>query len=150
MADRMPESASAPLLVVAAALLSRDGLVLVQRRRDGGHHGGLWEFPGGKIEPGETPEAALARELAEELAIAVDSAAMTPIAFATQPGERPLILLLYLVAAWQGVPAATVADALAWHRPADLAALPMPPADRPLVAMLMAALKARACQTQLL
>jgi 8-oxo-dGTP diphosphatase len=125
------------LTVVAAALVNTAGEVLVQQRPAAKAHGGLWEFPGGKVEPGETPEHALARELAEELGIAVDPAILVPLAFATEPhGERHLLLLLYLARHWLGDPVATEADAIAWLRPAALHALPMPPADLPLVQML--------------
>jgi len=125
------------LTVVAAALVNAAGEVLVQRRPAAKAHGGLWEFPGGKIEPGETPEQALARELAEELAIAVDPATLAPLAFATEPhGERHLLLLLYIARQWHGEPVATAADVVAWVRPAALRTLPMPPADQPLVALL--------------
>lgn len=118
------------LLVVAAALFDADGRVLVQRRPDGKQHGGLWEFPGGKVEAGEEPETALARELAEELGIAVDSAACEPLAFAT--AER-IVLLLYRCTGWTGEPAATDGATLAWMAVDALDALDMPPADRPLI-----------------
>jgi 8-oxo-dGTP diphosphatase len=125
------------MIVVAAAITASDGRVLVQRRPAGKAHGGLWEFPGGKVDPGETPEAALVRELAEELGIAVAPAALTPIAFASEPaGDRHILLLLYRVRRWSGEPRALAADALAWRLPADMVALPMPPADRPLVSAL--------------
>jgi 8-oxo-dGTP diphosphatase len=123
--------------VVAAALVDDAGRVLLQRRPPGKQMADLWEFPGGKIEPGESPEAALARELAEELAIAVDPAAVTPLAFASAPaGLRHLLLLLYVVRRWTGEPQPLEASALAWVHPADMAALAMPPADVPLVAAL--------------
>ncbi len=93
--------------------------------------------PGGKVEPGESPEAALARELWEELAITVDPTALVPVMFASAVlGERHLLLLLYRVGAWRGEPRPLAATALRWLAPADMAALPMPPADRPLVAAL--------------
>ncbi|WP_313931871.1 (deoxy)nucleoside triphosphate pyrophosphohydrolase [Sphingomonas sp. BAUL-RG-20F-R05-02] len=127
------------LLVVAAALIEADGRVLMQRRPPGKAHAGLWEFPGGKVELGEAPEAALARELREELGITVAAADLAPLAFASVPaGARNLVLLLYGCKRWVGVPAALEADALVWRRPASLRDLPMPPADLPLVAALEA------------
>ncbi|UVO52392.1 (deoxy)nucleoside triphosphate pyrophosphohydrolase [Sphingomonas sp. SUN019] len=106
----------------------------MQQRPVGKALAGLWEFPGGKVEPGETPEAALVRELAEELDIAVDPAALRPIAFATHPADgRNLLLLLYMIRAWRGEPRAIEATALRWAAPAVLRTLPMPPADAPLI-----------------
>ena len=131
---------SPPMLVVAGALALADGRVLLQQRPEGRQHAGLWEFPGGKVEPGETPEAALVRELGEELGIRVDPAALSPAAFVTAPlPGRTLILLLYRVAAWAGEPRALDAAALAWVPPAAMAAWPMPPADYPLAAYLAGA-----------
>jgi 8-oxo-dGTP diphosphatase len=125
------------LLVVAAALAGPEGRVLLQQRAAGRQMAGLWEFPGGKVESGERPEAALARELAEELGIAVDEGALAPCAFASAAlGERNLVLLLYLCRTWSGDPRALDAAALRWVRPAEMRALPMPPADVPLVAAL--------------
>ena len=127
----------APLLVVAAALIRADGRVLVQQRPIDKHHGGLWEFPGGKVEPGETPEAALVRELNEELGIVVPGDALTALTFASVPGpDRPLVLLLYHVMRWAGEPRAIEAPAIRWVATADLYDLPMPPADAPFVALL--------------
>jgi len=124
-------------IVVAAALIDVDGRVLVQRRPVGGSMAGLWEFPGGKIDTGETPEAALIRELDEELGIATDAACLAPAAFASEAlGETQLLLLLYICRRWRGVPRPLHADSLRWCRPAELFALPMPPADRPLIALL--------------
>jgi 8-oxo-dGTP diphosphatase len=126
------------LLVVAAALIAGDGRVLLQRRAEGRAMAGLWEFPGGKVEPGEAPEGALVRELAEELGIKVDPAALTAAAFASAPlGERHLLLLLYVCRDWIGEPSALDAAELAWVAPADMGVLAMPPADVPLVEWLV-------------
>ncbi len=125
------------LWVVAAALFDGEGRVLVQQRPPGKSMAGLWEFPGGKLEPGETPEAALARELAEELGIAVHASDLTPATFASEPlGERHLLMLLYTCRKWAGIPRAHHATAIAWHDAAELHDLPMPPADVPLVRFL--------------
>lgn len=122
------------LLVVAVALVDRDGRVLVQQRPPGKPMAGLWEFPGGKVEAGEVPEAALARELAEELGIAIDAHALAPTAFASEGlGGRHLLLLLYVAREWEGTPEPHHASALQWVRPAEMRALAMPPADVPLV-----------------
>ena len=134
---------SAPplLFVVAAALVDDAGRVLVQQRPPGSAMAGLWEFPGGKVEPDETPEAALIRELDEELGIAVMPEALAPLTFASEPtGARHLLLLLYLCRAWHGVPRVIEATALQWCAPKDLRALAMPPADLPFIAVLQRAL----------
>ncbi|PZO91441.1 MAG: 8-oxo-dGTP diphosphatase MutT [Sphingomonas sanxanigenens] len=129
------------LLVVAAALIDRDGRVLVQQRPEGKALAGLWEFPGGKVESGETPEAALVRELAEELGIETESACLAPAAFASEPlSGRHMILLLYVCRKWRGAPEAREAAGLRWVRPVELHALPMPPADKPLIGLLDALL----------
>ena len=129
------------LIVVAAAMVDRDGRVLVQQRPEGTAMAGLWEFPGGKLEPGETPEAALIRELAEELGIEVDHGCLAPACFASEPlGERHLLLLVYALRKWKGVPEARHATALRWVRPVELYGLDMPPADRPLIGLLEALL----------
>ena len=121
------------LLVVAAALIAGDGSILVQQRRAGGVHGGLWEFPGGKCERGEALRDALVRELGEELGIRVEAAALEPLAFAAEPHRAgELLLLLFTCREWQGEPRPLDAQALRWCAPDDLAALPMPPADVPL------------------
>lgn len=130
-----------PLFVVAAALVDQTGRVLVQQRPPGKAMAGLWEFPGGKVEPDEAPEAALARELHEELGIAVTPAALTPLTFASEPlAERHLLLLLYLCRDWSGTPQALDAAQIAWHVASDLRALAMPPADAPFVSALEATL----------
>lgn len=128
-------------LVVAAALIDPDGRVLVQQRPPDKAHGGLWEFPGGKIEVGETPEAALIRELAEELGIDVEQSCLAPAVFASNAigsGDEHLLLLLYVCRKWQKQPQPLEASALAWHRPVALHRLAMPPADRPLIGLLEA------------
>lgn len=129
--------------VVAGALVDGDGRVLLQRRPADKELGGTWEFPGGKVEPGEMPEAALVRELAEELGVAVPIDALEPLTFATADlGDRHLVLLLYRVRRWSGVPRALEASGMIWVAPADMAGLPMPPADRLFPAALALALGA--------
>lgn len=131
-----------PLIVAAVALLDGNNRVLVQQRAAGKAHGGLWEFPGGKLEAGETPAAALVRELAEELAIVVTPDDLTPLAFGTDAaGARSLLLLLFTARRWRGEPRAVEAAALRWATLAALAELPMPPADRPLVTALQRLLR---------
>lgn len=126
--------------MVAAALVDRQGRVLLQRRAPGRAMAGLWEFPGGKVEPDERPEAALVRELEEELGIEVETGALTPAAFASADSPegtgRHMLLLLYLCREWRGEPRPLDAAELAWVRPADMPALPMPPADEPLIPLL--------------
>jgi 8-oxo-dGTP diphosphatase len=123
--------------VVAAALVDGEGRVLLQRRAPGRAMAGLWEFPGGKVEPDERPEAALVRELAEELGISVETGALTPTAFASADNEgRHMLLLLYLCREWQGKPRALDASELRWVFPGEMASLPMPPADEPLIPLL--------------
>ena len=127
------------LFIVAAALIDADGRVLVQQRPADKAMGGLWEFPGGKVEPGETPEAALIRELREELGIETQEACLAPACFASEPlGGRHMILLLYVCRKWRGVPRPLEAPALRWLRPVELHNLPMPPADAPLIGLLEA------------
>lgn len=125
------------MTVVAAALIEGAGRILLQRRAPGREMAGLWEFPGGKVEAGELPEAALARELQEELGIGIETADLAPACFASAPvGGRHMLLLLYLCRRWRGEPAALDASALAWLRPEEMRPGEMPPADRPLVTML--------------
>jgi 8-oxo-dGTP diphosphatase len=127
------------LMVVAAALVDARGRVLLQQRAPGRQMAGLWEFPGGKVEPDERPEAALVRELREELGIETEEARLAPAAFASAPlGERHLILLLYICREWRGEPCALDASALKWLRPNEMAAGEMPPADAPLIPLLEA------------
>jgi len=125
------------LMVVAAALVDADGRVLLQKRSPGRQMEGLWEFPGGKVEPGEIPEDALIRELSEELGVETDSDCLVPIAFASAPlGDRHMLLLLYICRKWRGEPQPLDAEALQWVRPQQMFELPMPPADRPLISLL--------------
>lgn len=125
------------LLVVAAALIDREGRVLVQQRAPGRSMADLWEFPGGKIEPDETPEAALTRELEEELGIEVPPESLTPLTFASERlGDASMVLLLYVSRIWRGEPRPLDAAALRWVRPAELNAMPMPPADAPFIGVL--------------
>jgi 8-oxo-dGTP diphosphatase len=129
------------ITVVAAALVDARGRVLLQRRAAGRAMAGLWEFPGGKVEPGESAEAALVRELAEELGIEVAAEALEPAAFASAgaiDGRAPMLLLLYLCRNWRGHPHPLDAEALKWLRPEEMDAAEMPPADRPLIARLAA------------
>ena len=126
-----------PLIVVAAALIDAESRVFVQRRPAGKTMAGLWEFPGGKVEPGEQPEAALIRELREELLIETEEACLAPAAFSTgMIGERHLILLLYVCRKWRGVVQPHEADGSKWVRTNELFVLEMPPADQPLIAIL--------------
>ncbi|MBB3872823.1 MAG: (deoxy)nucleoside triphosphate pyrophosphohydrolase [Brevundimonas sp.] len=125
------------VLVVAVALIDVDGRVLIAKRPQGKALGGLWEFPGGKVEPGERPEAALIRELREELGIEVSESCLAPFVFASHAYDSfHLLMPLYLCRRWNGVVAAREHDALAWVKPDKLSAYPMPPADEPLVAWL--------------
>lgn len=122
------------MLVTAAALVDRCGLILLQKRPLTGSMPGLWEFPGGKVEVGETPEAALARELYEELDIVADASAFAPLTFASEPlGEKHLLLLLYTCHSWTGEPKPLFATDLRWVEAKSMHSLPMPPADVPLV-----------------
>ena len=104
-----------PLLVVAVALVDAEGRVLLQQRPPGKPMAGLWEFPGGKVEPGETPEAALVRELEEELGIETQESCLAPASFASEPlGDRHLLLLLYVCRKWRGVAEARAAGRRNW------------------------------------
>ena len=125
------------LLVVGAALIDGAGRVLVQQRPLDKQHGGLWEFPGGKVEAGETPESALVRELMEELAIEVSTDVLAPVGFST---GAEIVLLLYAARAWNGVPLATDGARLDWVSGEALGTLAMPPADVPLIATVRALL----------
>lgn len=132
-----PTSGKPTLLVAAVALIDPESRVLLARRPEGKPLAGLWEFPGGKVAPGETPEEALIRELREELGIDVSAACLGPFTFASHTYEKfHLLMPLYLCRRWQGQVTAMEGQALAWVRPARLGDYAMPPADIPLVAML--------------
>ena len=125
------------LLVAAVALVDSDGRVLIAQRPEGKAMAGLWEFPGGKVGPGETPEEALIRELAEELGIDVTVACLAPFTFASHRyDDFHLLMPLYVCRVWDGSVRPLEGQALKWVRPMRLGDYPMPPADRPLVAML--------------
>jgi len=125
------------VLVVAVALIDEQGRVLLARRPEGKKMAGLWEFPGGKMEKGETPEAALARELHEELGIEVAPRDFAPFVFASHAYDSfHLLMPVFLCRRWKGVPHAKEGQKLAWVAPTDLVEYPMPPADRPLIPML--------------
>jgi 8-oxo-dGTP diphosphatase len=132
------QNGSKPLLLVAAcALIDADGRVLLARRPEGKKMAGLWEFPGGKLHDGETPEAALIRELKEELDIDVTAACLAPFTFASYEYERfHLLMPLYLCRRWKGTPRPKENQTLIWVRPQKLADYPMPPADKPLIPLL--------------
>ncbi len=123
--------------VVAVALVDVDGRILISQRPRGKPMAGLWEFPGGKIEIGESPEKALIREIKEELNIDVSDKCLAPFTFASHKYEKfHLLMPLYVCRVWEGNVEAMEKQALKWVRPKNLAEYPMPPADRPLVAML--------------
>jgi 8-oxo-dGTP diphosphatase len=125
------------VLVSAVALVDVDGRVLLAQRPAGKAMAGLWEFPGGKVDPGETPENALIRELAEELGIDVAASCLAPFTFASHSyPDFHLLMPLYICRKWSGIPMAREGQRLTWVRPARLVDYPMPPADKPLVAML--------------
>lgn len=125
------------VLVAAVALIDPDGRVLLAQRPEGKPMAGLWEFPGGKLHAGETPEMALIRELEEELGIDVEASCLAPFTFASHAyPDFHLLMPLYVCRKWSGIVTAREAQQLKWVRPPHLADYPMPPADKPLVAML--------------
>ena len=137
MPTTAPDAPRPLVLVAACALVDPDGRVLVTRRPEGRSMAGLWEFPGGKLEPGETPEGCLIRELHEELGIETWSSCLAPLTFASHAYERfHLLMPLYVCRKWGGSPQSREGQALRWVRPADLRDLPMPPADLPLIPIL--------------
>ncbi|MBP1180511.1 (deoxy)nucleoside triphosphate pyrophosphohydrolase [Methylobacterium sp. PvR107] len=126
------------LLVVAVALVDVDGRVLVSERPPGKQLAGLWEFPGGKVEPGERPEQTLIRELAEELGIRVEEPCLAPLTFASHAyPDFHLLMPLYVCRRWTGTPRPMEGQALKWVRPKALRDLAMPPADAPLIPFLV-------------
>lgn len=132
-----PDAAVKVVLVSAVALIDADGRVLLAQRPEGKSMAGLWEFPGGKVEPGETPEAALIRELREELGIDTWASCLAPLTFASHSYDSfHLLMPLFACRKWQGIVAPQEGQALAWVRPADLRSYPMPPADVPLIPIL--------------
>ena len=136
-AARERRSALPLLLVAAAALVDRDGRVLLAQRPEGRHMAGLWEFPGGKVHAGETPEQTVIRELAEELGIDTRESCLAPIAFASHAYEEfHLLMPVFACRTWVGEPAPREGQAIAWVRPARLRDYPMPPADEPLIGLL--------------
>jgi 8-oxo-dGTP diphosphatase len=125
------------VLVAACALIDVDGRVLIAERPAGKSMAGLWEFPGGKVDPGERPEDALIRELKEELGIVVKEACLAPLTFASHSYEDfHLLMPLYVCRRWEGMVAAREGQKLAWVRPNKLRDYPMPPADVPLISHL--------------
>jgi 8-oxo-dGTP diphosphatase len=132
------ESGPLPLVLVAACvLLDGEGRILIAKRPEGRSLAGLWEFPGGKVEPGESPEHALIRELAEELGIGIAAADLAPLTFASHDyPDFHLLMPLFLCRRWRGTVAPHEGQELRWVKPAELLSYPMPPADEPLKAVL--------------
>ncbi|MFP5395017.1 MAG: (deoxy)nucleoside triphosphate pyrophosphohydrolase [Alphaproteobacteria bacterium] len=126
--------------VVAAAIVNAQGMVLMQRRRLDRDHGGLWEFPGGKVEPAETPAQSLCREIAEELGLTIVPADLTPVSFAAG-ADGPHVILLYLCRDWSGEPACLDGEEIAWFAPTDIPGLDLLPLDIPLAQALLNQIK---------
>jgi len=125
------------LLVSAVALIDRDGRILLAQRPEGKSMAGLWEFPGGKVEAGETPEACLVRELHEELGIETWDSCLAPLTFASHSyPDFHLLMPLFACRKWNGIPQAREGQTLAWVKAKDLRDYPMPPADIPLIPIL--------------
>ncbi len=126
------------LLVAACALVDADGRVLLSERPAGKQLAGLWEFPGGKVEPGESPEDTLVRELAEELGIVTQHACLAPLTFASHRYETfHLLMPLYVCRRFEGIPSGMEGQKIKWVRPRDMRDYPMPPADEPLIPFLI-------------
>lgn len=133
------------VLVVAVALIDREGRIMMQRRPEGRAHGGLWEFPGGKVERGESLEGALVREIAEELGIAIDIADLRPLTFASDPNQPPTprvphVILFYTCRQWLGEPESRDDQQIGWFVAEALSGLKMPPLDYPLADALISSI----------
>lgn len=134
---RSPAMNGALLLVVACALVDADGRVLLAQRPEGKAMAGLWEFPGGKVGPSETPEAALIRELREELGIDAAESCLAPLTFASHAYDAfHLLMPLYVCRVWKGAPIAREGQTLQWVAPGRLRDFPMPAADKPMIPVL--------------
>jgi 8-oxo-dGTP diphosphatase len=126
------------LLVTACALVDSDGRVLLTQRPEGKPLAGLWEFPGGKVDPGETPEESLIRELHEELGIVIKPACLAPLTFASHTYETfHLLMPLFICRRYEGIPRGMEGQVLKWVRPKNMRDYPMPPADIPLIPFLV-------------
>ena len=137
MPTTAPEGERPLVLVAAVALVDADGRVLLARRPEGKAMAGLWEFPGGKVADGETPEQALIRELREELGIDTEQSCLAPLSFASHGyDDFHLLMPLYVCRVWHGTAVAREGQELRWVRPARLRDFPMPPADAPLIPVL--------------
>ncbi|MBZ9793721.1 8-oxo-dGTP diphosphatase MutT [Rhizobium sp. 3T7] len=133
----MSDATRSILLVAACALIDSDGRILLAQRPAGKSLAGLWEFPGGKVEPGETPEESLVRELHEELGITTKVACLAPLSFASHTYEKfHLLMPLYVCRRYEGIPHGKEGQALKWVKPQALRDYPMPPADEPLIPIL--------------
>lgn len=125
------------MLVVAAALINSEEMILLSQRAKNKPFGGLWEFPGGKVEPGETPEEALIREIKEEIGIDISQKCIAPLTFASYSYDKfHLLMPLYICRVWQGIPVAKESQTIKWVRINEIDNYEMLPADTPLIAML--------------